>query len=90
MLASYLQPEEERIAQEKAGRLLVYFPAENVEDGASRAASSGFFDPYDAPPWDAWVHYAEGVLISWVPEGFVTRAQAGIDANPVDCIHWAD
>jgi hypothetical protein len=72
------------------GRLLIYYPAENVSDGASKYASNGFYDPFDAPPWDLWVSYDSGELISWVPNALVTLAQDGMDANIVDCIKWAD
>jgi hypothetical protein len=72
------------------GRLLLYEPLETVTDGASDSSSRGFFDIEDAPPWDAWFLYSEGSIFSWVPEALVQDAQAGIDANPVDCIHWFD
>ena len=72
------------------GRLLLYEPLETVTDGASDASSRGFFDIEDAPPWDTWFLYSEGSIFSWVPEALVQDAQAGIDANPVDCIHWCD
>jgi len=45
------------------GRMLIYVPEENVADGASEAASSGFFDLYDAPPWDIWVAYSNRTLL---------------------------
>jgi hypothetical protein len=73
---------------ETAGRLLLYEPAENVSDGASRYSSEGFYDPNDAPPWDSWVHYSEGKLFCWVPGVLIPLAQIGIDANAVDCIRW--
>jgi hypothetical protein len=72
------------------GKLLLYTPSDNVSDGASRYASNGFFDPNDCPPWDSWLQYSNRTLISWVPEVLFPLAQAGIDANPVDCIQWAD
>jgi hypothetical protein len=72
------------------GRLLLYVPSENVSDGGSRFASNGFFDPYDCPPWDLWLRYSDRTLVSWVPESLFPLAQVGIDANPVDCIRWAD
>lgn len=72
------------------GRLLLYTPCENVSDGASRFASSGFFDPNDCPPWDIWLQYVDRTLISWVPEALFPLAQAGIDGNVVECIKWAD
>jgi len=73
---------------ESKGRLLLYEPLETVTDGASEASSRGFFDGKDAPPWDMWFQYSAGSILSWVPEPLIRTAQAGIDANPVDCIHW--
>ena len=78
------------VLSQKSGRLLIYNPWENVADGASQVASLGFFDPNDAPPWDTWIHYAEGRLTCWVPEQLIGLVQDGIDANPVECIQWAD
>jgi hypothetical protein len=77
-------------ASQLRGRLLLYIPSENVSDGASRFASNGFFDAYDCPPWDLWIRYCDRTLISWVPEVLFPLAQPGIDANPVECIRWAD
>jgi hypothetical protein len=70
------------------GRILVYAPDENVSDGASEVASSGFFDLEDAPPWDLWVAYGDGALFAWVPPALLTLAQRGIEVNVVDCIWW--
>jgi hypothetical protein len=42
------------------------------------------------PRGTLWVSYDRGELISWVPNALISLAQEGIDANPVDCIHWAD
>jgi len=72
------------------GRILVYVPSDSVSDGASRYASNGFFDPDDCPPWDLWLQYRNRILLSWVPEVLFPLAQAGIDANAVECIRWAD
>jgi hypothetical protein len=71
------------------GRLLIYAPCENVSDGASKYASKGFCDEYDAPPWDSWLHYSNCELISWVPAVPIPLAQDAIDANAVGCIKWA-
>ena len=75
---------------ESKGRLLLYESMETVTDGASESSSRGFFDIEDAPPWDTWFLYSADSIFSWVPEALVQDAQAGIDANPVDCIHWCD
>ena len=71
------------------GRLLLYEAMETVSDGAAEASSHGFFDMEDAPPWDTWFWYKDGTIFCWIPDSLISDAQAGIDANPVDCIHWA-
>ncbi len=80
-------------SQLAGGKLLIYFPDEQVLDGASEMASKGFFDMYDAPPWDTWVglfHDSRGThLLSWVPPELIEFAEAGISINCVDCIGWA-
>lgn len=73
---------------ESKGRLLLYEPLETVTDGASDSSSRGFFDIEDAPPWDTWFLYSAGSIFSWVPEAMIETAQTGIEANPVDCVHW--
>jgi hypothetical protein len=72
------------------GRLLLYDPLETVSDGAAEASSHGFFDFEDAPPWDTWFWLKEDTIFCWVPQSLITDAQAGIDANPVDCIRWME
>jgi hypothetical protein len=72
------------------GRLLLYFPVENLADGAAQVASNGFFDVDNIPPWDTWVHYSDRTLVSWVPQILIPLAQAGIDVNPEECIRWSD
>jgi hypothetical protein len=37
------------------GRLLVYFPEDNLSDGVAEAESLGFFDTDNIPPYDTWV-----------------------------------
>ena len=86
---SQLAPRHTISSTQLRGRILLYVPCENVSDGASRYASNGFYDPYDCPPWDLWLQYSDRTLISWVPEVLFPLAQAGIDANAVDCIKWA-
>jgi hypothetical protein len=76
--------------EQSKGKLLLWEPMETVTDGAAEASSRGFYDIEDAPPWDTWFLYSSGAIISWVPESSVQNAQAGIDANPVDCIRWIE
>ena len=76
----------------RGGRLLVYFPDAELADGAAEAESRGFFDAFNAPPWDCWVallrddrgedsSYSVYVL-SWVPRVLLDLASAGIRVNP--------
>lgn len=81
------------------GRLLVYFPDEQLADGAAEEESKGFFDTFNTPPWDTWVAlYGDDqhdrafsvYLVSWVPPALVDLATAGIRVNPEECIVWLD
>jgi hypothetical protein len=90
LIKSEPSPEHAIPPSQLRGKLLLYVPCENMFDGASRYASNGFFDAYDCPPWDSWLQYSDRTLISWVPEILFPLAQAGIDANAVECIKWAD
>jgi hypothetical protein len=71
------------------GRLLLYTPSENLACGAAEASSNGFFDVNNIPPWDIWVDFSEGTLVSWVPPALLDVAQMGIYVNPEACIRWA-
>ena len=71
------------------GRLLLYSPSENLACGAAEASSNGFFDVNNAPPWDIWIDFSDGTLVSWVPPALVDVAQMGIYVNPEQCIRWA-
>jgi hypothetical protein len=76
-------------ANAAGGRLLAYYPHENLACGAARYSSGGFFDDNNVPPWDLWVEFSEDTLVSWVPPALVDVAQMGIEVNPEECIHWA-
>ena len=59
---------------QETGRLLVYFPDENLSDGAAMHASGDFFDEENVPPWDTWLAYVlddleenQTYLLAWVP-----------------------
>jgi hypothetical protein len=81
---------DEHAAYASSGRLLLYWPEENLACGAAQVGSRGFYDADNVPPWDIWVAWEERVLISWVPPGLIGIAQMGIDANPEACIQWID
>jgi hypothetical protein len=71
------------------GRLLLYSPSENLACGAAEVSSNGFFDVNNIPPWDIWVDFSAGTLVSWVPPALLDVAQMGIYVNPEACIRWA-
>jgi hypothetical protein len=93
-----------RVGDLGGGRLLIYFPDEELSDGASEFETGGFFDVQDAPPWDTWLALfpyqrppyegrsfePEEYLVSYVPPEFVSLVQGGIDVNPVDCVTWLE
>jgi len=81
-------PAESCFASAESGQLLSYFPHENLACGAAAFSSNGFYDVDNVPPWDLWVSFFEGELISWIPIGLIEAAHMGIDANPEQCIRW--
>jgi hypothetical protein len=78
----------------RQGRLLVYFPDEQLADGAAEAESNGFFDVDNVPPWDTWVGLYPSergeYLVSWVPSQLAELVGRGIRVNPEECIRWLD
>jgi hypothetical protein len=72
------------------GRLLIYCPEQNLADGAAEYNSCGFFDSNNSPPWDTWIAFSHGPLLSWVPALLLEVADKGIEANPEKCIEWLD
>jgi hypothetical protein len=78
-----------------SGRLLAYFPDEELACGAAEVASQGYFDVYNAPAHDTWIallndrdrgHY----LIAWVPPEITDLVADGIYVNPEQCIEWLE
>ncbi len=63
------------------GRLVVYRANAPALAGAAEAASGGFFDGDDAPPWDTWATFADGALVALVPEPLLAHAERGVRAG---------
>lgn len=92
------QPQLEGLLQ--GGRLVVYFPDDNLCDGAAELATGGFLDVDNMPPWDTWVGMfredpesptqSSDYLIAWVPPVFVEAVAQGIWVNPEVCIQWLE
>ena len=74
----------------QGGRLLAYAPDENLADGAARFASQGFFDDDNVPPWDTWVAFSQGILVSWVPKQLLALVQRGLEVHVEGCIRFLD
>lgn len=75
------------------GRLLVYEPDNDLTDGAAQVESYGYFDLYNAPPWDTWVANVvepdgKNWILCWVPGVYLKLAEIGIKVNPEECIYW--
>ena len=85
--------EEDYVPQPRPGQLL-----------SQELKTNGFFDRWDAPPWDTWIWYGElghiinvpankaieVILVSWIPPVFLELAQAGINAHPFSAINWIE
>ena len=77
------------------GRLLAYFPDENLACGVAEAETAGFLTTDNVPPWDTWVAYLHeddrtNYLVSWVPGKMIRSVASGIDVNPEKCFDWLD
>jgi hypothetical protein len=85
------------------GRLLFCTSAtESIPDGHVSAASQGFYDEDDLPPWDTWLYYIEPekesigkgyqpeYLVSWVPSTWIDLAMIGVKEHFLDCMRWAE
>lgn len=71
------------------GRIVTYLPRDSIADGAAMNGSLGFFNAYDEPSWDLWLHFAEGRLYAWVPADMIDNVAGGIEASAVANIGWA-
>jgi hypothetical protein len=82
----------------REGRLLIYFPDEELTDGAAEQESDGFFDLHNCPPWDTWIAMVEDAgreshnpyLVAYVPSVLVEHAERGISVLVEDCLGWVE
>src|SRR5690349_3791937 len=66
----------------RGGRLLAYFPAQNLADGYAEEISKGYFDVNNIPPYDTWVWMVENVEK-------VTRCDGTTDRLPANfLVSW--
>lgn len=85
----------------EGGRLLVCELDMSIGSGEAEAASEGFFDVDDRPPWDLWLacfgktrpaqpEEPIACLIAWVPDSLRARAEAGVRSSSSRCLLWVD
>ena len=80
------------------GRLLLYFPDEELSDGAAEQESDGFFDVHNCPPWDTWVAMIEEssgsvetpYLVAYVPSVLIHSVERGLSVLAEDCLGWVE
>jgi hypothetical protein len=87
-------------AEGRTGRLLAYFPDLEPADSAAEVDSEGFFDAFNAPPWDTWVGFfrdgrpglgaAANYLVAWVPAALLANAARGMSAHSDGVVQWLD
>ena len=62
-------------------------------DGATMAATAGFFDEEGMPPWDTWLQIVEQedgspVLLSYVPPAVAEQVDSAIGLDAAQCMAW--
>jgi hypothetical protein len=77
------------------GRLLLCFPDWSNNNALSQAESEEYLDEHDVPPWDTWLGSVNTgrtgfLLLAWVPDEFIDLVQAGIEAECVGMLYWAN
>ena len=59
----------------RGGRLLAYFPGDNLADGCAQANSEGFFDIDNIPPYDTWVWMVDDRRIDKLADGTTRKTE---------------
>lgn len=73
-----------------SGRWLIFDPTSTMYDEVAEAESSGFFDSDDVPPPEFWVGFYDEVLISYIPENFLSLASLGVDSCISGSLSWSE
>ena len=78
------------------GRLLAYFPDDNLACGVAEAESLGFFDTDNIPPYDTWVWMVRNTRTFAYADGAKGEMEANYlvawvppDSNMAAAIRWA-
>lgn len=79
---------------------LMVEPAYSLSDGAAYAATSGYFDENNMPPWDTWIAPVPPpsgsdpswgpALLCWLPPWARERVESAIYVNPEHCLQWVE
>ena len=76
--------------QEIKGAWLYFDPTLSMYDGISDVASEGFFDSDDVPPPELWIGVNANLLVSFIPEKYLSRASLGVNDCVSGSLSWAD
>jgi len=76
------------INPEKDGRLIAFCPGRVMFEGFVKSQTESFFDASDCPPPEFWVGQANGELISFIPNEYISVAQLGVECNVTDTLRW--
>ena len=71
-------------------RIFAFRPLDSLFHGTSPPESNGYIDDWEIAPWDTWIGYWGGYVVTWVAKPFVGLVNAAIAANAEDCIRWID
>ena len=71
-------------------RLFAFRPQDSLFHGSSAPVSNGYIDENEIAPWDTWITSINGLVLTWVPNRFVSMVGDAIMLNPEECIRWAE
>lgn len=77
------------------GKLLLYFPQHDLEDGMAEIESQGYFDRHSTPPWDTWIAFgqvstasSQMALLAYVPAKYVEVVEFCLGLHGGVCLRW--
>ena len=83
-----LKPDTKRLSSK--GQLLTLDYANTNFNEVTEIETRGFFDFADNPPWDLWIGDCGGLLLSWIPDGFVDIVEEAIEIEMFEVLRWVD
>lgn len=83
-------------ANEKSGKVLLFYPDRSLGDGLVFDVTSGFFSNEDVPPWGTWFYFekniieGENILYCWISSDLTVLVDKALDVDYYNCLMWAD